>query len=284
MPPRDPPPAPPPGPAHRGGAAGTATGRVYEGIYLAVLERRLAAGAWLREEELAGSFGVSRTVVRQALHRLAQHQVVELIHNRGARVPSPELADAEHVFEARRVAECEIARRLGGRLGTAQLEELTALAEQERHASEAGDAARAVRLSGEFHQALARMHGNPVLARLLDSLLPTTSLLMSRFAASGQPVCVAHRHVELISALRLGAAAAAAEMKQHLAELQTALTRPAPRPPATLRDLFAGYREAGEPAPSAAPESEARTRRASRRAAGSRAARAGAAKKAVPRR
>ena len=53
-------------------AASTATERVYQGLYAAILERRLAPGAWLREEELAASFAVSRTVVRQALHRLAR--------------------------------------------------------------------------------------------------------------------------------------------------------------------------------------------------------------------
>ena len=47
----------------------TATDRVYKGIYQAVLEHRLEPGTWLREEELATEFGVSRTVVRQALQR-----------------------------------------------------------------------------------------------------------------------------------------------------------------------------------------------------------------------
>lgn len=227
-----------------GSPLGTATGRVFEGIYQAILERRLAAGTWLREEELAASFGVSRTVVRQALQRLAQHHVVELIHNRGARVPLPELADAEHVFEARRVAECEIARRLGGRLDVAQLRELRSLAAEEQRANDAGDAPRAVRLSGEFHQALARMHGNPVLARLLDSLLPSTSVLMSRFAAAGRPVCVAHRHVDLVGALQRSGTEAAAEMKRHLAELQRSLTGAAVPAVPALRDVFARYREA----------------------------------------
>jgi DNA-binding GntR family transcriptional regulator len=227
-----------------GAPLGTATERVFEGIYRAILERRLAAGTWLREEELATSFSVSRTVVRQALQRLAQHHVVELIHNRGARVPLPELADAEHVFEARRVAECEIARRLGGRLDAAQLRALRLLAAEEQRANDEGDVPRAVRLSGEFHQALARMHGNPVLERLLDSLLPSTSVLMSRFAVAGRPVCVAHRHADLVAALQRGGPDAAAEMKRHLAELQRSLTEVgAPDVPA-LRDVFAGYRGA----------------------------------------
>lgn len=223
--------------------APTATDQVYRGIQSAVLERRLAPGEWLREVELAASFGVSRTVVRQALQRLAQDQVVELHHNRGARVPSPGLEEAVHVFEARRAAECEIARRLGGRLTAGQLQRLHALVDAETAATAAGDAAAAVRLSGEFHLELAAMHGNPVFVRLLDGLLPTTSMLMARFTARGGTVCVAHRHVELLQALERGARPAAAEMKQHLDELERSLVLGEAPPPRPLRDAFAGYRE-----------------------------------------
>jgi DNA-binding GntR family transcriptional regulator len=234
-------------PAAPGRAAeATATERVYGGIHAAIVERRLAPGEWLREEELATSFGVSRTVVRQALQRLAQHQVVEQIHNRGARVPVPALEDAAHIFEARRVAECEIARRLGGRLTAAQLQALRGLAEQEEAAEAAGDHAASVRLSAEFHRELARLHGNPVFLRLLDALLPSTSVLMARFVAAGQPVCTAHRHIDLVGALARSGTAAAAEMKQHLAELERSLGRTEAPPARPLRDLFAGYRE-GEP-------------------------------------
>jgi DNA-binding GntR family transcriptional regulator len=225
----------------------TATDRVYQGIYRAMLEHRLAPGAWLREEELAQGFGVSRTVVRQALQRLAQDGLIALVHNRGARVREPERQDAVHVFETRRVVECEIARRLGGRLPAEALAELQALLLQEGEADARGDAAAAVRLSGEFHLALARMHGNPIFTRLLDSLLPTTSLLMARFKVGGGPVCVAHRHAELLVALQQDGPAAAAEMRRHLKELEQSLARPPREDEPALRDLFAAYRETAAP-------------------------------------
>ena len=221
----------------------TATNRVYEAIYRAVFEHRLEPGQRLREEELAAEFGVSRTVVRQALQRLAQDQVIELMHNRGARVPLPNLEDARHVFEARRMVECEVARQLGGRLTPEQLQELHALAQAEAEADQRGERAEVIRLSGEFHNALARMHGNPVMVRMLSGLMPTTSLLMARFKVLGGDVCVAHRHVDLISALLKGGNPAATEMRKHLQELEQSLVqgpKPSPRP---LRDAFARYRE-----------------------------------------
>jgi DNA-binding GntR family transcriptional regulator len=197
--------------------ATTATDRVYDGIYRAIVEHRLAPGARLREEELAESFAVSRTVVRQALQRLAQDQVIELRHNRGAQVPQPGLEDAAPVFDARRVVECEIARRLGGRLTPDQLADLRSLVEAEAAAEARGDSAAAIGLSGEFHRALARL--------------------------AGRPACVAHRHQEMLAALQeAGAAGSAAEMRRHLDELERSLT-PQPAPAAPLRDVFAPYRQ-----------------------------------------
>jgi DNA-binding GntR family transcriptional regulator len=86
------------------------------------------------------------------------------------------------------------------------------------------------------------MHGNPVFGRLLNGLLPTTSLLMARFKVGGGQVCVAHRHVDLITALARGSAPAATEMRKHLAELERSLVD-TPVQGRSLRDAFSRYRE-----------------------------------------
>jgi len=229
----------------------TATQRVVDAIYAAILELRLTPGTRLREEELAASFQVSRTVIRQALHRLAQDRVIELHHNRGAQVPLPGRDEAAHVFDARRVVECEVARRLAGQLSEGQWAQLGGLVQEEAAADARGDRSAAIRKSGEFHRALAEMSGNPVFVRMLDELLPTTSILMAMYQPAGRPVCVAHRHQELLAALAGPRATAAAEMRRHLQELEAAVTAPEPRP-AALRDVFAGYRES-EPAASLSP-------------------------------
>jgi DNA-binding GntR family transcriptional regulator len=229
--------APPPAPAP------SSTQRIYDAVYAAILEHRLLPGARLREEELAESFAVSRTVVRQALHRLAQDRVVELQHHRGAAVPQPGLSEAAHVFDARRVVECEIARRLAGQLDAQSLAGLAAVVEAEALAAAQGDRSATIRHSGAFHRELARLAGNPLFVRMLDELLPTTSLLLALHQRPGQPACVAHRHQELIEVLRHGTpAAAAAEMRKHLRELERSVVGASEPKAAPLRDLFAAYR------------------------------------------
>jgi DNA-binding GntR family transcriptional regulator len=222
-------------------ATTTATQRVYDGVYLAIVEHRLRPGARLREEELADTYGVSRTLVRQALQRLAADQVVELQHNRGAQVPQPGLADAAHVFDARRVVECDVARRLSGQVSGPALLALEAIVDAEAAAHDRGDRAAAIRLSAEFHRELARLSGNPVFVRLIDELLPTTSLLIALYQRGDRPGCLTHNHQRMIAALQAGTPArAAAEMRRHLDELEKSL---ADSGAALRRDVFALYRD-----------------------------------------
>ena len=153
---------------------------------------------------------------------------------------APTAEAAAHVFDARRVVECDVARRLGGRLSELQLCELRALVAAEAEAGRQGDRdgrAKAIRLSGQFHRALVQIDGNPVFLRLLDELLPTTSLLMALHDAPRQPACVAHRHVDLLAAFARSGVAAAAEMRRHLVEVERSLVP---------RDAFARYREAAD--------------------------------------
>lgn len=221
------------------------TERVYQAVYEAVIDQRLPPGTRLREEELAQTFAVSRTVVRQALHQLAQDGVIVLRHNRGALVPEPTRRDGEHVFDARRVVECEVVRRLAGKLSPAQLAELRALVVAEERATRSQNKQEAIRLSGRFHLELARMSGNPIFVRLLEELLPTTSLLMALYKAPGEPMCVAHSHRKLLTGLaRDAGASVATEMRRHLNEIERSLSSPPGSDVPALRDVFA--RERGD--------------------------------------
>lgn len=223
-------------------ASAPAADRVYDQLYAALLDHRLAPGTRLREEELAATFEVSRTLVRQALHRLAQDGLVLLRPNRGAQVPEPTREEGAHVFDARRVIECEVVRRLAGRLDPEARAALAAIAEAEARASQAGDQREAIRLSGAFHLELARRSGNPIFVRMLEELLPTTSLLMALYKAPGEPMCVAHSHQALLAVLDGAPAPAATEMRRHLNEIERSLALPTARSAPPLRDLFASYK------------------------------------------
>ena len=67
----------------------------------AILAGRLSSGQRLGEQSLAELFGVSRTLVREALARLSARGMVEVSARRGWFVVQPSRDEAEEAFQAR---------------------------------------------------------------------------------------------------------------------------------------------------------------------------------------
>ena len=76
----------------------SATSAIVQALTQAIVEHRLQPGAKLAEQKLADHFGVSRTLVRQALFRLSQNQLIRLEPARGAFVAAPSVTEARQVF------------------------------------------------------------------------------------------------------------------------------------------------------------------------------------------
>ena len=98
--------------AGKAGRSGTQDDIVYAHIFEAILEQRLAPGTKLSEEALGEIFGVSRARVREVLARMSHEQIVEIYPQRGAYVAKPAPSQAHDVFEARRLIEPALLRRL----------------------------------------------------------------------------------------------------------------------------------------------------------------------------
>jgi DNA-binding GntR family transcriptional regulator len=81
---------------------------VYQAILRAIMEGKLKAGTKLAEVPLARIFAVSRERIRKVLHRLGAEQRLEMIPNRGARIPRPTIEDVHNVYEAHRVLEAGV--------------------------------------------------------------------------------------------------------------------------------------------------------------------------------
>ena len=70
-------------------------------VQTAIARGELPPGSLLRQEQLAASFRVSRTPVREALKRLHAAGLVSLIPHRGARVRTLSLEDVRESFVVR---------------------------------------------------------------------------------------------------------------------------------------------------------------------------------------
>lgn len=79
--------------------------RVYEHIKTAILSGHLNPGEKLTEEYLAKTLGVSRTPVREALHRLESEGLIKIRKKRGFIVSGDSKEEVEEIFELRSILE-----------------------------------------------------------------------------------------------------------------------------------------------------------------------------------
>ncbi|TSE19213.1 HTH-type transcriptional repressor RspR [Tepidimonas alkaliphilus] len=222
----------------------TTTATIVEALTRAIVEQRLQPGAKLAEQRLAAHFGVSRTLVRQALHQLAQRRLVRLEPARGAFVATPSAREAREVFAVRRTLEGALVRELAGTLSPSQLRALRQHVRREAAALAGRDVPVRTQLLGDFHVLLARCSGNQVLAELLDDLLARCSLVALMYQSERAAAHSHDEHEAIVEALAArDAERAAALLDDHLRHVEEglALDRPAPSPDVTvaLQELHA---------------------------------------------
>ena len=174
-----------PFPTAPAGPTSAMTRRAYDAVRQSIVTGELAPGTWLREPAVATSLGLSRTPVREALRMLAAEGVVELVHNRGARVAEWTAADIDEIYRLRALLEGHGAG-LAARDATAeQVAELRQLAERYERAVD--DAAQAPGLSAQcnnaFHAAVVASSGSSRLQTLLDviSSVPLVTQALRRY-------------------------------------------------------------------------------------------------------
>lgn len=195
---------------------------VYDKVFAAIIDNQLKPATRLHEDGLATAFGVSRTVIRAALQRLAHERLVELIPNKGAIVARPSAEEARQVFEARRTLECAILAQISLPISDAQIAHLRELVQTEELAE--GDKRRRVQLSGEFHHSLAAILGNDVLKTILRELISRSSLVISLYETAGAVPCSCTDHSGIVEALAgQDIELAVQRMRKHMSHIETQL-------------------------------------------------------------
>lgn len=141
-----------------------------EELKLAIMQGMFKPRERLTERTLAEQFGVSRTPVREALHKLAQMGMVRLIRNQGARVEDYSPEDIDALFLVRLHLE-QLAGRLACRqIRPAEIQQLVRLNTELGEAVGANDFPRMVEKDRQFHFALLRSSRNPFLIRSIEDL------------------------------------------------------------------------------------------------------------------
>jgi DNA-binding GntR family transcriptional regulator len=229
-----------PAPTRRKGANGPDAATVYERIWSAIMDHSLPPETRLVEERLCGIFGMGRTRLRQVLQRLAHERVVTLMHNRGAMVSMPSVREAREVFAARRILEASIVATFIESATRADCRRIHDYLAREQLAWSRNDRREALKLSGDFHLAIAEIAGNNILVDMLRDLVSRSSLIIAVYQAPGTPFCPPDAHQELVAALERRDPGAVDLMLHHLDHVLADLRFEQPGDqPLDLRSVFA---------------------------------------------
>ncbi|KGG99020.1 GntR family transcriptional regulator [Comamonas thiooxydans] len=208
-------------------------------IATAIHEHRLLPGTKLGEDRLANIFNTSRARVREVLARMARDQMVELFPQRGAFVAKPSIEQALDVFEARRLIEPGIVRRLVLNMDNSKIRRLQTHLKQEREARANSDKRATVRLSGEFHVLLAELAGNSALLRSMRELSTLTCLTISLYESAVNTCCLVDEHEAVVDAIVAGNGEQAEQlMLSHLDHIQGSLRLEADADDADLEQIL----------------------------------------------
>lgn len=220
------------------------TEQVGDAIVEKILDERLQAGAALPSTaDLSESFGVSRTVVREALAELAARGIIERSQGRESVVASPgsdqlrellsfrvrrDKVDGRAIMEFRQSIEVQAARLAAERASTESIDDMTKA--WDRLAAARGEA-NFYEADIDFHNSIARASGNILIELVLDSLVDLLrdvrrTSFRGRKRLGKDPHVVIEDHRRILDAIiEHDPDAAAAAMEAHIA--------------ATLRDVAA---------------------------------------------
>lgn len=205
-------------------------------IVEAVLAQKLAPGMRLGEQPLAALFGCSRTIVREALTRLAARGIVTVSSRRGWYVVDLSAQQAQEAFQARLIIETGLLHRLRS-IAAPGLARLHAHLRRQQAALEGNDVGLRSFLLGDFHVCLAECLGNALLAEMLRDLTVRTTLIAMRHQSGPDAARSYAEHVGIVAALRDGDNTSAERlMAEHLGTWELKLSIPvAADPLAQLR-------------------------------------------------
>lgn len=131
--------------------------KTYDALKSRILSGGLAQGERLTEEHLAEALGVSRTPVREALHKLEQDGLIEPLGSRGFCIPKDSREEIEDLFELRAVLEGYTLKMICERITDEQIARLVGILEKANRALRRERLDEVFQWNTQFHDALHDM-------------------------------------------------------------------------------------------------------------------------------
>jgi len=131
--------------------------KAYEYLKSAILSGRFHPGERLTEEHLAKEMGVSRTPVREGLHKLESEGLIKALETRGFIVSKDSREEVEELFDMRAILEGYGLRVISEKVSENLLEQLNGFIEKAEDALRRKQIREVFKWNTQFHDTLHRM-------------------------------------------------------------------------------------------------------------------------------
>ncbi|WP_112310701.1 GntR family transcriptional regulator [Pseudogemmobacter bohemicus] len=181
--------------------------QVYELLRRSIILLEIEPGSALVEKDICAELAISRTPVREAVLRLAEEGLVNVIPHSGTYVSRISLPVAEEGFTIRRALEIESVRRAATRYTEESGAGLSATIERMRALVSAGQLDRYLDEDDAFHAGIARMSGMPRIWKFITMAKVHLDRMRQLSApVPGHLAMVTEQHAAIFAAIAAGKA------------------------------------------------------------------------------
>lgn len=141
----------------------------YDAIRDAIISMRLVPGAVLNEKDICQQLGVSRTPMREAVLRLAQEGLIQVVPSGGTFVSKMDVRKILEGHLVRASIELQNIRIAARHYNPVYNKDLDLLIFRQKNAMEHRDSDEAFQVDNEFHKLICRIAGFPNLWKIIHS-------------------------------------------------------------------------------------------------------------------
>lgn len=179
--------------------------QVYELLRRSIIQLEIEPGAALVEKDICAELAISRTPVREAVQRLAEEGLVNVIPHSGTYVSRISFPVAEEGFIIRRALEIESVRRAAANFTDAAGIELNDTVARMRDLVSSGQLDLYLDEDDAFHAGIARLSGLPRIWKFITM----AKVHLDRMRQLSAPVpghleLVTEQHAAIVTAIRAG--------------------------------------------------------------------------------
>jgi len=190
--------------------------KIFKTLKDRIVYMEYAPGTSLVEKELCREFGVSRTPLREALQKLKEMRLVDVIPRFGTYVSNVDINEIRCAFEVKIKLEGLAGFLAAKRITGDKLEEMSLVMREVEHVLHEKGQHALIEIDTRFHEIIYQSTQNPILQGFLENLHARCSRLWSSSLMEIIPITdVIDQLTEIYNALRKREAEKAAQLMEH---------------------------------------------------------------------